>query len=162
PSPTSAGRVVAGLRARGWHLAVAESLTGGSVCDAVVQVPGASQVLRGGVVAYATDVKATVLGVDVAVLAAHGPVHPEVAVQMAQGVRSLLGADVGAATTGVAGPGPAGGVPAGTVLVAVAGPRGTTVHRLDGGAVVGDREAVRARARALCLDAVVAHVDAEG
>ncbi|MBE9940161.1 CinA family protein, partial [Cellulosimicrobium cellulans] len=87
------------LEARGWTLATAESLTGGLLSATIVDVPGASRVLRGAVVAYATDVKESVLGVDGGLLAAHGAVHPEVARQMAERVRDVLRADVGVATT---------------------------------------------------------------
>lgn len=103
-------------------LAVAESLTGGLVVSTVVGVPGASAVLRGGVVAYATDLKSAVLGVDPALLAARSPVDPDVAEQMAVGVARLMGADYGLATTGVAGPDPQDGHPVGEVYVAVVGP----------------------------------------
>ena len=108
-----AAALVAALTARGLTVAVAESLTGGGVTAAVVDVPGASRVLRGGVVAYATELKAALLGVDADLLARTGPVHPDVAAQMARGVRSRLDADLGLATTGVAGPGRPGGAPAG-------------------------------------------------
>ena len=89
--PTPAA-LVATLRARGQTLAIAESLTGGALSAAVVDVPGASAVLRGAVVAYATDLKHDLLGVSVDLLAAEGAVHPEVARQMADGVRERLGA----------------------------------------------------------------------
>jgi len=141
---TDAGAVaaglLAGLRERGWTVATAESLTGGLVAATLVEVPGASRSLRGGVVAYATDVKASVLGVDAGLLAAHGAVHPEVARQMAERVRGVLGADVGLATTGVAGPDPQDGFSPGTVHVAVATPGGTVVRTL---ALTGDRASIR-------------------
>src|SRR5262249_58495977 len=86
---------------------------------ALTDVPGVSAVLRGSVTAYATDVKASLLGVDAGLLEREGPVHPEVARQMAEGVRRLLGAAYGVATTGGAGPGPPDGGPARTVFVAV-------------------------------------------
>lgn len=136
-----AAGLLAGLRERGWTVATAESLTGGLVAAALVEVPGASRSVRGGVVAYATDVKASVLGVDDDLLAAHGAVHPEVARQMAERVRGVLGADVGLATTGVAGPDPQDGFSPGTVHVAVATPAGTVVRTL---ALTGDRAAIRA------------------
>lgn len=136
-----AAGLLAALRDRGWTVAVAESLTGGLVAAALVEVPGASQSLRGGVVAYATDVKGSVLGVDRDLLAAHGAVHPEVARQMAERVRALLGADVGLATTGVAGPDPQDGFSPGTVHVAVSTPSGTRVRTLQ---LTGDRTAIRA------------------
>ncbi|MEK6343503.1 MAG: nicotinamide-nucleotide amidohydrolase family protein, partial [Curtobacterium sp.] len=81
------------MTARSETVAVAESLTGGLVVATLVGVPGASAVVRGGVVAYATPVKASVLGVDAALLAARGAVDPEVARQMAAGVRSALSVD---------------------------------------------------------------------
>lgn len=103
----------------GTTVAVAESLTAGMLCARIADVPGASVVLRGGVVAYAPDLKTGLLGVDPTLLADRGPVDPDVALAMASGVRGRLGADVGVATTGVAGPGPQDGVAAGTVYVAV-------------------------------------------
>ncbi|MET0789372.1 MAG: CinA family protein [Cellulomonas sp.] len=141
--------LLAAVGARGWTLAVAESLTGGLVCSTLVDVPGASSVLRGAVVAYATELKATLLGVDRALLAARGAVDPDVARAMAHAVRERLGADVGLATTGVAGPDPQDGHPPGTVHVAVSTPDGTEVRSLR---LAGDRVAVRA----LTVDAVLA------
>ena len=85
-------------------------------------MPGASAVVRGGVVAYMTDVKTSVLGVDRGLLDLEGAVHPEVAREMARGVVALVGADYGLATTGVAGPDPQDGRPVGEVHVAVSGP----------------------------------------
>ena len=151
--PTPAA-LVATLRARSETLAVAESLTGGALAAAVVDVPGASTVLRGAVVAYATDLKHALLGVDADLLAAEGPVHPEVARQMADGVRDRLGATWGLATTGVAGPDPQDGIAPGTVYVAVTGPDSNRVERL---LLPGDRGEVRAATvgRALLLLGVV-------
>ncbi|MFC6595657.1 CinA family protein [Kitasatospora paranensis] len=117
----------AALRAQGATVAVAESLTGGLLAAALVDVPGASATFRGSVTAYATELKASVLGVDEGLLAVHGPVHPVVARQMADGVRRLLGATYGLATTGVAGPEAQDGLPVGTVHVGFAGPGGTQV-----------------------------------
>ena len=114
-----AAEVLGLLSAAGQTLAVAESLTGGLVAAALTDVPGSSVAFRGGIVAYATELKAELLGVDSAMLAAYGPVYPAVAAAMAEGVRHRLGATVGAATTGVAGPGPQDGQPAGTVHIAV-------------------------------------------
>ena len=140
--------VLAALGRRGWTLGIAESLTGGALCADVVAIPGASAVLLGGVVAYATPVKATVLGVDAALLAAHGPVHPQVALQMADGVRDVVGvggapADVGVSTTGIAGPDSPDGQPVGTVHIGVVTPvasRTTAFH------FSGDRDGIRAQA----------------
>ncbi|RCG26970.1 nicotinamide-nucleotide amidohydrolase family protein [Streptomyces diacarni] len=110
------------LTERGQTLAVAESLTGGLVAAELTAVPGASRAFLGSVTAYAAALKRDVLGVDGALLEERGAVDPEVARQMAQGVRTALGADWGVATTGVAGPEPQDGQPVGTVYVAVAGP----------------------------------------
>jgi len=121
-------------------VATAESLTGGLLCASLVTVPGASAVVRGGVVAYAADVKTGVLGVAADVVAGHGTVAPETAIAMAEAVRSLLAADWGVATTGVAGPGAVEGKPVGTVHVAVAGPEGTATVQIRSS---GDRQRVR-------------------
>lgn len=137
--PTAAD-VVEAFAARGVTIAVAESLTGGLVVADLVSVPGASAVVRGGVVAYATELKHDLLGVDAALLAAGGPIQAAVAEQMARGVRERLGADVGLATTGVAGPDPQGGHPPGEVWIAVASSTGSRSLRLELG---GDRAAIR-------------------
>ncbi|QIK83271.1 CinA family protein [Sanguibacter sp. HDW7] len=145
----AAGAVLAAARERGLTVAVAESLTGGLVCSALVTPAGASDVVRGGIVAYATDVKASVLGVDRALLATCGPVDPEVVRQMALGVARVLGARCGVATTGVAGPGPQDGVPAGRVHVAASLDGLVRERRLD---LPGDRTEIRARATAAALE----------
>ncbi|MBX9246381.1 CinA family protein, partial [Actinotalea ferrariae] len=131
-APAGTGRALAAplvdaLVAAGATLAVAESLTGGALAAAVVDVPGASRCFRGGVVAYATDLKAALLDVDPALLAAVGAVHPDVALAMARGVRARLGTTYGVATTGVAGPESQDGHAPGTFHVAVAGPGGAEV-----------------------------------
>jgi nicotinamide-nucleotide amidase len=144
PSPAAeelAAEVIEVLTARGQTVAVAESLTGGLVAAALTSVPGSSLAFRGGVVAYATPLKAALLGVPEQLLAEHGPVHAEVALAMARGVASRLGATFGLATTGVAGPGPADGHPAGTVFVAASrGAEGTA----RGLTLTGGRAEVRA------------------
>ncbi|MFI7245810.1 CinA family protein [Streptomyces qinglanensis] len=124
-----AGGVLALLAERGQTLAVAESLTGGLVAAEITGVPGASRVFRGSVTAYATALKRDVLGVDGALLEERGAVDAEVARRMAHGVRTVLGADWGLATTGVAGPDPQDGQPVGTVYVAVAAPGSPAVAR---------------------------------
>ncbi len=119
-------------RKRGLTVACAESLTGGLVCDALVRVPGASRVLNGGIVAYATVSKETVLGVPREVLADHGPVHSVTAAAMAKAAADKFSADLGCATTGVAGPEPQDGVAVGTVFVAVwSAALATSVDRRD-------------------------------
>jgi len=142
-SPADAVALLAALRERGATLACAESLTGGLLCAALVAVPGASDVVRGAVVAYAADLKSTLLGVDEQVLARHGTVSEDAARAMASCAAERLGATYGLATTGVAGPGPSEGKPAGTVHVAVSGP-GVAAHA--GLRLGGDRQAVREQA----------------
>ncbi|MDR2113690.1 MAG: nicotinamide-nucleotide amidohydrolase family protein [Bifidobacteriaceae bacterium] len=115
---TRANSLVKLLREHNLTVATAESLTGGLVSAVIVDVPRASEVLRGAVVAYANEVKRDVLGVDAELLEERGAVNATTAAQMALGVRKLLGADVGISTTGVAGPDPADGVEPGTAIVA--------------------------------------------
>lgn len=148
-----AAEVIETLRQRGATVATAESLTGGLVCASLVDVPGASDVVRGGVVAYAADVKSALLSVDPAVIDRVGTVDPSVAEAMARGVRPVLGATWGISTTGVAGPGPAEGKDAGTVCVAVSGD-GVVRHRLVH--CSGDRAEVRHLAVEACLSLLLA------
>lgn len=155
-----AARLLQALGRRGWTVAVAESLTGGLVTAALVDVPGASRTVRGGVVAYATDLKASLLDVDSTLLDERGAVDPDVATAMAEGVRRLLGADVGLATTGVAGPDPQDGHAPGTVHLAVVGPGLAHTARID---VSGaSRAEVRARATAAVIDLALAQVGSAG
>ena len=136
----SAEPVVHALARAGLTVAVAESLTGGALTAHLVEVPGASAVVRGGIVAYATDLKAALLGVDSDLLAERGPVDPVVARQMADGVRARLGSDIGVATTGVAGPSPQSGRGVGTVFIAVTTAERASVRPLR---LVGDRDRLR-------------------
>jgi nicotinamide-nucleotide amidase len=135
-----AAALIRSLAEHGLTIAVAESLTGGLVVAELVSVPGASSVVRGGIIAYATDLKHALLGVDAALLAAGGPIQAAVAEQMASGVRARLNADIGVATTGVAGPDPQDGHPPGEVWIAVATAAGIRSMRLELG---GDRAAIR-------------------
>lgn len=135
-----AAGVVHALKERGETLAVVESLTGGLVSAALVEVAGVSAVLRGGLVVYATDLKATLAGVPQRLLDERGPVDPEVARLLAEGGRERCRADWGLATTGVAGPDPQGGQPVGRVYIAAAGPDGSWVEKLD---LDGGRAAIR-------------------
>jgi nicotinamide-nucleotide amidase len=135
-----ATEVIRLLTLSGETVAAAESLTGGLVAAALTDVPGASDAFRGGVVAYATELKAQLLGVDVGILKKHGPVYAPVAAAMAEGVRNRLGATIGVSTTGVAGPGPQDGHPAGTVHVAVSLVGDTVVRTM---ALAGNRDEVR-------------------
>lgn len=154
PHPTAV-EVVRLLTERGETVAVAESLTGGLVVAALISVPGASAVVRGGVVAYMTDLKASLLDVDPVLLAREGAVHPDVAAAMARGAASRLGATYGLATTGVAGPDPQDGRPVGEVWMAVDGP-GLAWERSE--TVVGetlDAGLGRAGIRAATVDAAL-------
>lgn len=99
-------------------VATAESLTAGLLAAVLAEIPGVSAVLRGGLVCYATDLKASLAGVDGDLLRTRGAVDPDVARQLARGARLRCGADIGIGLTGVAGPDPQDGVPAGTVFVA--------------------------------------------
>ncbi len=118
----------------------AESLTGGLVAAALTSVPGASAVFRGGIVAYAADVKKSLLGVPGDLLGRVGTVHADVAVAMAQGARSRLGATVGIGTTGVAGPDPVDDHPVGTVHIAACSPSRVLHRELS---LSGDRPTIR-------------------
>jgi len=138
--------LIASLAARGLTVAVAESLTAGAVTAELTRPPGASAVVLGGVVVYATELKHSMLGVDRTLLESCGPVHPEVARQLADGVRERIrvagrGADFGVATTGVAGPASQGGQAPGTVYLGIAGEHGTRVVALHLG---GSRDEIRA------------------
>jgi len=122
-------------REREWTLAVAESVTGGLVGGRITDVPGSSDVFRGGIISYATEVKQTVLGVG------EGPVVSELAArEMASGVRAALQADVGVSLTGVAGPAEQDGQPAGTLFVGVHTPDVVEVHEVR---LPGQREQMR-------------------
>jgi nicotinamide-nucleotide amidase len=159
PTARLAHEVLAALVAQGATVAVAESLTGGLVCAVLTRVAGSSAALRGGVVAYATDLKAALLGVDGDLLAARGPVDPDVAAQMAAGVRTRLDATYGVATTGVAGPDRQAGHDVGTVHVAVRGPRGSTVRSYE---FAGDRAAVRRQTVEAALATLAAELASPG
>jgi len=129
------------LEAAGASVAVAESLTGGLLGATLTAMPGASRTFRGGVLAYATDLKESLLGVPGPLLSAEGAVSAEVAAAMAGGVRDRLRSTYGVALTGVAGPDPQDGEPPGTVFVAVAGPAG---GRVRSARLAGGRDEVRA------------------
>ncbi|MFF0814112.1 CinA family protein [Rhodococcus sp. NPDC003318] len=137
---TPAVELVAELTARGQTVATAESLTAGLLSATIAGVPGASAVLRGGLIAYATELKAELAGVDRDTLAADGPVAATTAAELAAGAASRCGADWGIGLTGVAGPDPQDGKPVGTVFLAVAGPDGVHTRQL---VVSGSRWQIR-------------------
>ncbi|MFF1634780.1 CinA family protein [Leifsonia sp. NPDC058248] len=155
-------RVIGRLAERGLTVAAAESLTGGELTAELTSVPGASAVVLGGAVVYATELKHSLLGVDAALLEAEGPVHPEVARQLAEGVRERLAvagraADVGLSTTGVAGPDPQGGKAVGTVYVALATSSSTRVIELS---LAGSRAEIRRQVVERVIRELAEEVDA--
>ncbi len=146
----SAEDLLVRLRSAGLTLATAESLTGGLIGAAFTAVPGSSEAYRGGVICYATDLKATLAGVEEALLRTHGPVSAATAAALAQGVARRCTADLGLAVTGVAGPDAQDGHPVGEVYVAVAGP-GRVAARVRALQLGGNRTQIRAQTvRAAC------------
>jgi nicotinamide-nucleotide amidase len=159
PSTDLTARIIAHLAGRGLTVAAAESLTGGELTAELTRIPGASSAVLGGAVVYATALKHSLLGVDKELLDAEGPVHPEVARQLAEGVRERLAvserpADFGLSTTGVAGPEPQGGRAVGTVFIGVATPDSTRVVelRLTGSRAEIRRQVVERTLRELASD----------
>jgi nicotinamide-nucleotide amidase len=137
-------RVLELCRARGVTLATAESCTGGLVAARLTSVPGSSDVVLGGIVAYADEVKQTELDVPAELIEQHGAVSAEVAAAMARGARARLGADVAVSVTGIAGPG--GGTPekpVGLVYLHAEGPDGGLGREFS---FPGDRGSIRSRA----------------
>ena len=139
-TPPPVVRLHRALLTRGETVAAAESLTAGLFCAGLASVPGASATLRGGVVVYATDLKATLAGVPADLLAAHGPVSEPTAAALAEGIRTRCSATWGVGLTGVAGPDPVDGHAPGRVYLGISDGARTDVHRLD---LPGDRAAVR-------------------
>ena len=141
---TAAERVVRLLRERTETLATAESLTGGLLGAVLTDVPGASVAYRGGVISYATPLKATLAGVAPETLERHGPVASDTATEMALGIAERCAADWGLAVTGVAGPDPQDGHPVGEVFVAICGPAAghRRTVRLE---LAGSRREIRAQ-----------------
>lgn len=140
------------VQERGWRFATAESVTAGLVADKAAQGADASTWFLGGLVAYGTDVKQRLLGVQ-----GDRVVNPETAAQMARGVAELLQADVTVATTGVGGPDPTEDQPAGTVWVGVNVRGDVTTHRLQ---LDGDPEDVCTGAAEEALRLVVERLTA--
>ena len=144
--------VLDALRARGWTIAVAESCTGGMLGARITAIPGSSDAMLGGVIAYQDGVKVRDLGVPPELLAAHGAVSEPVVRAMASGVRARMGTHVGVSITGIAGPG--GGStekPVGTVWACVETPDGTHAAKVRS---VGDRDEIRRRAAQGALNMV--------
>lgn len=156
---TLAGALVRRIVAAGETLGTAESLTGGSVADAIVRVAGASQAFRGGIVAYDNSIKTALLDVDPSVLAAHGAVSEDVAGAMARGACARLGCDIAIATTGIAGPtGGSEHKPVGLVYVAIAfAGGGMKVRRVT---LPGSRDDIRRRSTLVALNLLWRELDA--
>lgn len=145
------------LLERGLTVAVAESLTGGLLSAALTESPGASETFRGGLVVYATDLKAVLADVPRPLLDAQGSVSADVAGALARGARERLGADLGVGVTGVAGPDPVGEHPVGTVFVGVAGEGVGEVSRVE---LAGSRTQIRAAAVQAALSQLAAVLQA--
>ena len=138
------------LSARHRTLAVAESCTGGLISDRITNIPGSSDYFRGAAVAYSNKVKIDLLGVSPEELSRHGAVSSSVAVQMAQGIRSISQADYGLGVTGIAGPtGATKQKPVGLVYVGLSSPCGASSKEFR---FVGDREIIKRRASQMALD----------
>jgi nicotinamide-nucleotide amidase len=153
---TGLTELIDALKARGETVATAESLTGGLVAAVLTSVPGSSAVVRGGLVVYATPLKHDLADVDDELLDAEGPVHPEVAAQLADGARTVCGATWGVGLTGVAGPDPQHGIEPGVVYLGVSGPDTAEVRTIG---VEGNRHQVRAAAVVAALDLLRGMVD---
>lgn len=132
-------QILEALRSRGETISVAESLTGGGLAQALTALPGSSEIFRGSVTAYQSEIKSALLQVPAELISEFGVVSEEVAAAMAGGVLTLMKSTWAISTTGVAGPGPSEGVAAGTVWVAIDGPVSQTLQ-LE---LSGSREIVR-------------------
>lgn len=158
PVGSPAAGAVHSLSQRHETLATVESLTGGLLAASIVEIAGVSGIYRGGLVVYATELKATLAGVPTGLLDERGPVDPDVAAALAEGGRQRCGADWGIATTGVAGPEPQDGKPVGLVYVAVAGPNGGEVRELD---LDGGRDHIRSAAVTEALRLLTERIQAD-
>ncbi|WP_372440762.1 CinA family protein [Nocardia acididurans] len=150
-----AAELVAALKSAGQTVATAESLTAGLLAAAIAGIPGASAVLRGGLIVYATDLKHSLADVSADTLTSDGPVAASTAEQLAVGARTRCGADWGVGLTGVAGPDPQDGREVGTVFLGIAGPEGTEVIRLK---LAGDRWTIRVSAARAAVTELVRSV----
>ncbi len=153
-----AGRLQAACLAAGATIALAESCTGGMVAMAITEIAGSSGYFAGGVVSYADEAKRDLLGVDPAVLAAHGAVSAQVARAMATGVRERFSSTLAASVTGIAGP--SGGSPAkpvGLTYIGVVDGDGVDVRRF---VWQGDRSANRRASAIAVLEMLVARIAA--
>jgi nicotinamide-nucleotide amidase len=143
------------LQEQGKTLGIAESLTGGVLQALFTDVPGASEVFQGGIVAYAAEIKEKVLGVPHRLIAEHSVVSREVAAAMAEGARRQLSTTLALATTGEAGPKPATNAPTGTAWISLADGTSTRTFRRE---YFGDRDAVRRRSALATVDILRRHL----
>ncbi|OGP94480.1 MAG: hypothetical protein A2157_08085 [Deltaproteobacteria bacterium RBG_16_47_11] len=138
------------LREKGWTLSIAESCTGGLVCDRITDVPGSSDYFEGGMVNYSNESKAKHLEIPLDDIKKYGAVSPQVARRMAQGVRETFKTTFGLSTTGVAGP--KGGTkrsPIGRVFIGIASGKRTWVKKLD---LKGNRREIKEKAAERSLE----------
>jgi PncC family amidohydrolase len=155
-----AARLQAACIAAGSTVALAESCTGGMVAGAITEIAGSSEYVVGGIVSYSNDAKRDLLGVDPAILAAHGAVSAQVARAMAVGARERLGATLAASVTGIAGPdGGTAAKPVGLTYIAVADDRGIEVRRI---VWPGDRAANRHDSVVAVLEMLIERVTGTG
>lgn len=152
---TIAEAAVAALTERGMTVATCESLTGGLICATLVDVPGASKVVRGALVTYQTDTKTLLAGVDAGLIAERGVVSGEVAQAMAEGTRARLGVDVAVSATGMASPGTADEPPAGTVYVGISSAKGVRDVRLN---LTGSRQEIRRQTVEAAIRAIMEEI----
>lgn len=147
-----AREAITALKDRGLTVCTCESLTGGLICATLVDVPGASKVVRGGLITYQTDTKPLLAGVDAALIEKKGVVSAEVAAAMAEGARNRLQADIAVSATGMASPGEPDEPPAGTVFVGVASEKGTRTIPL---ALTGTRAEIRQKTVETAIKAIL-------
>lgn len=151
-----AHEAIAALTERGLTVCTCESLTGGMICSALVDVPGASKVVRGGLITYQTDVKTLLAEVDAALIEAKGVVSAEVARAMAEGARARLRSDIAVSATGMASPGEPHEPPAGTVFVGVASDKGVRDISLR---LEGSRAQIRQQTVEMAIRAILAEME---
>jgi len=132
--------LIEAMASSGKSIAVAESLTGGALLSELISIPGASNVVQGGIVCYSTESKTQVLGVPAEIIEQYGAVSAETAIEMASQVAQKFSANIGIATTGVAGPDAQEGKPVGQVYLAIAGISGSEVLSLN---LTGNRDQIR-------------------
>ena len=151
----NANALIQALTERHLTVATCESLTGGMICAALVDVPGASKVVRGGLITYQTDVKTLLAHVEEGLIAQYGVVSAEVAKAMAKGAREQLHADIAISATGMASPGGEAEPPAGTVFVGLASAKGVRAIPLH---LTGDRMSIRQQTVEQAIQAIAEEI----